>query len=311
MYLWIAADVSKALQPLRQAAQLHNPGLDETAFSLPQHISLKISFWVDNSQFEQAVDRVTDLLITQEPLIVGFKGLEIYNGILWLRADRSLLPLHHALDKLFFEEFNVVPHPFDKDFIFHSTLFMDGPTDKLQAVAKQLSDFPKCAAITEYIIGCSNDNTPGSYRVIKNVVCGPNRKRNRAEGYDYATPGCYFITICTANRQKLFWNDTKLSVIGKIVDREIIKLSTVYENVCVDKYAVMPDHLHLLVSITSEGAPSIPRIMQQFKGSITKQVGRPIWQKSYYDHGIRNQQDYDETWTYIENNPKKYLLRNE
>ena len=49
--------------------------------------------------------------------------------------------------------------------------------------------------------------------------------------------------------------------------------------------------------------------MKQFKGSITKQIGKPIWQKSFYDHGIRNQQDYDEIWQYIENNPLKYTLK--
>ena len=46
----------------------------------------------------------------------------------------------------------------------------------------------------------------------------------------------------------------------------------------------------------------------QFK-KLTKQVGRPIWQKSFYDHGIRNQQDYDEIWRYIENHPLKYALK--
>ena len=89
----------------------------------------------------------------------------------------------------------------------------------------------------------------------------PKRKHIRIEGYDYSTPGAYFITVCTVNREKIFWF-----------------------------------------------APTISRVMKQFKGSITKQVGRPIWQKSFYDHGIRNQQDYDEIWEYIENNPLKYAL---
>ena len=56
-------------------------------------------------------------------------------------------------------------------------------------------------------------------------------------------------------------------------------------------------------------APTVSRIIKQFKGSITKQVGKPIWQKSFYDHRIRNQQDYDEIWQYIENNPLKYTLK--
>ena len=99
-----------------------------------------------------------------------------------------------------------------------------------------------------------------------------------------------------------------------IADNEIQKLSTVYDAVHVDKYCIMPDHIHFIISINTDEngrtqlVPTISRVMKQFKGSITKQVGRPIWQKSFYDHGIRNQQDYDEIWEYIENNPLKYAL---
>lgn len=90
------------------------------------------------------------------------------------------------------------------------------------------------------------------------------------EDYDYSTPGAYFITVCTANREKIFWNG---------------------------------------VGAVTQSAPTISRVIKQFKGSITKQIGKPIWQKSFYDHGIRNQRDYDDIWEYIENNPLKYALK--
>ena len=153
----------------------------------------------------------------------------------------------------------------------------------------------------------------------------PKRKQIRIEEYDYSTPGAYFITICTANREKIFWSDSRgelcspvnapLSNIGEIVYHEIRKLNSVYDAVKVDKYCIMPDHVHLLVSINTDEngrtqfAPTISRVIKQFKGSLTKQIGRPIWQKSFYDHSIRNQQDYDEIWQYIENNPLKYLMK--
>ena len=153
----------------------------------------------------------------------------------------------------------------------------------------------------------------------------PHRKPIRIENYDYATPGAYFITVCTANREKIFWSDCRgelcspaivpLSDIGIIVKNEIQKLDTVYDAVRVDKYCIMPDHIHFLISIHADEhgrtqfAPTISRVIKQFKGSITKQVGRPIWQKSFYDHGIRNQQNYDEIWHYIENNPLNYALK--
>ena len=162
----------------------------------------------------------------------------------------------------------------------------------------------------------------------------PKRKQIRIDNYDYSTPGAYFITVCTANREKCFWSDRRcelcspanvpLSDIGIIVNNEIQKLGSVYDTVQVDKYCIMPDHIHLIISIDTDesgrtrrgelrspvSAPTISRVMKQFKGAITKQVGKPIWQKSFYDHGIRNQQDYNEIWQYIENNPLKYLLKN-
>ena len=107
----------------------------------------------------------------------------------------------------------------------------------------------------------------------------------------------------------------ELSDVGMIVKNEIQKMNAVYDAVTIDKYCIMPDHIHFIISInTNENgrtqfAPTISRVMKQFKGSITKQIGRPIWQKSFYDHGIRNQQDYDEIWEYIENNPLKYALK--
>ena len=165
----------------------------------------------------------------------------------------------------------------------------------------------------------------------------PKRKPIRIADYDYSTPGAYFITVCTANREKIFWSDRRgelcspacntqtgdqrsplrveLSDVGKIVDAEIQKMNTVYDAVRVEKYCIMPDHIHFILSIDTDEngrtqfAPTISRVMKQFKGSITKQVGRSIWQKSFYDHGIRNQQDYDEIWAYIENNPLKYALK--
>ena len=164
----------------------------------------------------------------------------------------------------------------------------------------------------------------------------PKRKQIRIDDYDYSTPGAYFITVCTANREKIFWSDRRgelcsladtvtmgdhrsplqanLSDVGIIVDNEIQKLHSTYDAVKVEKYCIMPDHIHFIISISTDEngrtqfAPTISRVIKQFKGSITKQIGRPIWQKSFYDHGIRNQQDYDEIWEYIENNPLKYAL---
>ena len=126
------------------------------------------------------------------------------------------------------------------------------------------------------------------------------------------------------NKENLLWKNVganyvrpleqlPLSKIGIVIENEIYKLNTVYENIKVDKYQIMPNHIHLIIFIYEDSngrtqfAPTISRIIKQFKGSITKQIGFSIWQKSFYDRVIRNEKEYQSVWNYIHNNPLKYL----
>lgn len=152
----------------------------------------------------------------------------------------------------------------------------------------------------------------------------PKRKNIRLHNYNYSYNGAYFITICTKNKENLLWKNVgancvrpldqlPLSKIGIVIENEIYKLNTVYENIKVDKYQIMPNHIHLIIFIYEDSngrtqfAPTISRIIKQFKGSITKQIGFSIWQKSFYDRVIRNEKEYQSVWNYIHNNPLKYL----
>ncbi len=156
----------------------------------------------------------------------------------------------------------------------------------------------------------------------------PNRKPNRLKDYDYSSAGAYFITVCTAKRKKLLWGknvgadiirpqNIPLSPIGKIVEQGILQIPNHYANISVDKYCIMPDHIHLIIRIHSDengriiSAPTMSTVIGSMKRWVSKQTGISIWQKSFYDHGIRNQQDYDETWEYIENNPIKWEITHE
>ena len=90
----------------------------------------------------------------------------------------------------------------------------------------------------------------------------PKRKPIRIEDYDYSTPGAYFVTVCTANRERILWADRRgelcspanipLSEIGTIVENEIQKLNSVYDGVKVDKYCIMSDHIHFIISIITD-----------------------------------------------------------
>ena len=150
----------------------------------------------------------------------------------------------------------------------------------------------------------------------------PKRKELRIREYDYSAPGVYFVTICTANRENVLWEtvgadnirlqDIPLSAIGKVVEQGVLQIPEHYENVRVDKFCIMSDHVHLILRIESDengrmiSAPTVSTVVGSMKRWVSKQIGRSIWQKSFYEHGIRNQQDYDEIWEYIEHNPMKY-----
>lgn len=201
------------------------------------------------------------------------------------------------------------------------------------------------------------------------------RKNIRLQRYDYSQNGAYFITICTKDKHNLLWKNEnpivganivrpssvteikplKLSATGTIVDTAINNIPVIYENMKIDKYTIMPNHIHMILVIekgygcvsTDErnvvernagvgnaherGAgeqcsplqdahnatqtdvlpepptpATISRIVKQFKGSVTKQTGYTIWQKSFHDHIIRNEKEYLDIWRYIDENPIKW-----
>ena len=148
----------------------------------------------------------------------------------------------------------------------------------------------------------------------------PIRKRIRLEEYDYSKQGAYFVTICTKDRKKLFWDvgadiirpkTIMLSEIGEIVDRAICQIPNHYSNVCVDQYCIMPEHIHMIIRIerTENGrmisAPTISTIVGSMKRWVSMQISFSIWQKSFINRVIRNEKGYRAVWEYIENNPIK------
>ena len=70
---------------------------------------------------------------------------------------------------------------------------------------------------------------------------------------------------------------------------------------------IMPNHVHLLLLLENSEV-SVPQIIQSWKILVTKEAGFSPWQRSYHDHVIRNQTDFDRIWTYIENNPARWNL---
>jgi len=138
------------------------------------------------------------------------------------------------------------------------------------------------------------------------------RKNPRLKEYDYTLGGYYFITICTKDKLHYFGevSDKKMQLndIGKLAQKSIRKMEEIYKTIKLDKFVVMPNHLHMIIIIDKETEISISRIIKQYKEYITKQIGESIWQKSYYDHIIRNEKDYFRIWKYIDENILKWSL---
>ena len=150
----------------------------------------------------------------------------------------------------------------------------------------------------------------------------PTRRKNRLSEYDYSTPNAYFVTICTEKRRNLFWLDVgaiidrpenvPLTELGRLAKQSIEDIPKYYAAVNVDKFVIMPNHIHLLLQIRTDCngrsmiAPTISTVVRFMKSVVTKQLGYSIWQKGFCDHVVRNDKDYREIWTYIEGNPSKW-----
>ncbi|MEG1016565.1 MAG: transposase [Oscillospiraceae bacterium] len=152
----------------------------------------------------------------------------------------------------------------------------------------------------------------------------PKRKKTRLEGYDYSSNGAYFVTICTYNREQILGDinvgqglcSCRLSHIGRIVQDEIQKITNRYVGVKIDKYVIMPNHIHLIILLERQEqspCPTIGDIICVIKSISTKNAnkiehksGRKIWQRSFHDHIIRGEREYQKIWEYIDTNPLKW-----
>ena len=151
----------------------------------------------------------------------------------------------------------------------------------------------------------------------------PIRKHPRLKNYDYSQNGSYHITICTKNKEcllgKVVFNQQASDVIkihlspyGIIVDKYIQRIDLVYKYIKVDKYVIMPNHIHLLLSINqpldvlmnkNQKHVNVETVVRTFKRMVTREVGKSIWQESFYDTVLEDDHAYYSAYEYIENNP--------
>lgn len=167
-----------------------------------------------------------------------------------------------------------------------------------------------------------------------------HRRSIRIQGYDYSKTGIYFVTICTHQRQCLFGEIRNekmiLNQIGKIVTQEWLKSAEIRQEIVLDEWIIMPNHLHGIVGIdkkddndfkgdNNKGASlaplqkdkqkpkSLSSFVGGFKSSVTKII-KPIcdhpnpviWQRNYYENIVRDENQLNQIRQYIINNPQKW-----
>lgn len=137
------------------------------------------------------------------------------------------------------------------------------------------------------------------------------RKSPRIPYYDYSRENYYFLTLCTQDKKCLFGSVNVLALIGEIVRRHIEQIEDHYRSVKVDKYVVMPNHIHIILCLNCNTQTNVEQVIGQFKSGVTREVRKfypdiKVWQRSFHDHVIRNQEDYERIWLYIEGNPQRW-----
>jgi REP element-mobilizing transposase RayT len=158
-----------------------------------------------------------------------------------------------------------------------------------------------------------------------------HRRSIRLEGYDYSQNGAYFITICCKNRELYFEKYRRLQ---EFLKQQWEELPRRFPDLTLDEFVVMPNHIHGIMIVgaglapalvdraTARVAPTVGEIVGTFKSlcihdglTYIKEkkidaIGK-FWQRNYYEHIIRNEDELNKIREYIQNNPLKWSLDRE
>jgi REP element-mobilizing transposase RayT len=164
-----------------------------------------------------------------------------------------------------------------------------------------------------------------------------HRRSIRLRDYEYSSSGAYFVTICAFQRECLFGEmadgEIRLNEVGHLVDDSWRQILDHFSGVDIDRYVIMPNHFHGIVTTVGAGFPrpdsrnvahqggetppqrqaTLGQIVGYFKYQSTKTInqtrdnpGLPVWQRNYYERVIRNERELAAIRQYIVDNPGKW-----
>ncbi len=178
MYVWIGIDVDSQYDEIKVVTKRAEEeiGFDHSNFTLPLHVSLKISFPVANEEFNSIFDTINYLLASQSKFVFEVKGVELHENICWIRMNESdeLNRLSEVINITLLEKHGIPLHEYDLDYQFHTTLFMDDDSAKVRAGYDRIKDvpLPKTLVANRFVIGTSETGDLGTYKVVERIDVG-------------------------------------------------------------------------------------------------------------------------------------------
>ena len=136
----------------------------------------------------------------------------------------------------------------------------------------------------------------------------------------------YFVTVCTHNKEHLLGNivggsdfdapKMRLSGYGRVLEKYICLMNETYSHIKIDKYIIMPNHFHMIINISDGGSGAsetaapynneLSKFISLLKRYCNREFSQSLWQRSFHDHVIRDESDYNNIWEYIDTNVLKW-----
>jgi REP element-mobilizing transposase RayT len=152
-----------------------------------------------------------------------------------------------------------------------------------------------------------------------------HRRSIRLQGYDYSQAGAYYVTVVVNGREcilgEIVNGEMKLSRFGQIVQYVLFDLPKHYPHAELDVFCIMPNHVHVILVLNHNVLVKrhpLSEIIRGFKSFSAKRInmlrktaGVPVWQRNYYEHIIRDANDYEMKRNYILSNPQNLENDNE
>jgi REP element-mobilizing transposase RayT len=157
----------------------------------------------------------------------------------------------------------------------------------------------------------------------------PNRRSIRLAGHDYSEAGAYFVTVCVQDRKRLFGEivdaEMRPNAAGEMIRTWWTKLPEKFPEVAIDAHVVMPNHFHGIVIMQSHAdgrphgaAPTLGTAIDWFETMTTnayirgvrergwRRFERRLWQRNYYEHIVRTEEEFGATSEHIDRNPASW-----